>query len=29
MLWLVTSAKAAGRSVLDVYDALETAHVCT
>src|ERR1019366_496717 len=26
MLWLATSAKAAGRSVLEVYDALETAH---
>ncbi|MGD0604317.1 MAG: phospho-sugar mutase, partial [Streptosporangiaceae bacterium] len=26
MLWLVTSVKVAGRSVLDVYDALETAH---
>ena len=26
MLWLATSAKAAGRSVLQVYDALETAH---
>jgi phosphomannomutase len=26
MLWLATSAKAAGRSVLEVYDALETVH---
>jgi len=26
MLWLATSAKAAGRCVLEVYDALETAH---
>ena len=26
MLWLATSAKAAGRSVLEVYDELETAH---
>jgi phosphomannomutase len=26
MLWLATSAKAAGRSVLEMYDALETAH---
>jgi phosphomannomutase len=26
MLWLTTSAKAAGRSVLERYDALETAH---
>jgi phosphomannomutase len=26
MLWLATSAKAAGRSVAEVYDALETAH---
>jgi phosphomannomutase len=26
MLWLATSAKAAGRSVLKVYDELETAH---
>jgi phosphomannomutase len=26
MLWLATSAKAAGRCVLKVYDALETAH---
>jgi phosphomannomutase len=26
MLWLAASAKAAGRTVLEVYDALETAH---
>jgi phosphomannomutase len=26
MLWLATSAKAAGRCVLEMYDALETAH---
>ena len=26
MLWLATSARAAGRSVLEVYDALETVH---
>jgi phosphomannomutase len=26
MLWLATSAKAAGHSVAEVYDALETAH---